>query len=64
MSFRKGDIAVICAEPDGTCELCGKIAELRPYGPRGERICWECGNKDPQITELQMNRVLFGVDTQ
>ena len=37
----------IAAEPDARCELCGKIDELRPYGPKGERVCFDCGMKDP-----------------
>lgn len=28
------------------CDLCGKIAELRPYGPNGEAVCFECGMKN------------------
>ena len=28
------------------CDLCGKVAELRPYGPKGEQVCFECGMKD------------------
>ena len=28
------------------CDLCGKIAELRPYGPNGETVCFECGMLD------------------
>jgi hypothetical protein len=33
------------------CELCGKRAELRPFGPHGESICFECGMKDRATTE-------------
>jgi hypothetical protein len=50
-----------------TCAFCGKVADpkkpyidLRPYGPRGEWICWACGQKDPQTTQRQMKRVEFG----
>jgi hypothetical protein len=64
MSFRIGKISVIAAEPDGRCELCGSIAETRPYGPNGERICYECGQKNLAVTERQMRRVLFGEETQ
>ncbi|KKL27727.1 hypothetical protein LCGC14_2382230, partial [marine sediment metagenome] len=28
------------------CEWCGKEAELRPYGPKGENVCFSCGMKD------------------
>ncbi len=64
MSKRIGDIAIICDQPDGKCELCGKTADVRPYGPRGENICFECGMKDKATTERQMGRVLFGEDIQ
>lgn len=64
MSKRIGNTAIIEGEPDGKCELCGKTAELRPYGPRGERICYECGMKDEATTERQLNRVLFGDKVQ
>lgn len=38
--LRKG---VIAAERPQQCDFCGKIAELRPYGPSGECVCFECG---------------------
>lgn len=37
---------VIAAEPVDRCELCGTIAEARPYGPNGEEVCFGCGMKD------------------
>lgn len=67
MSKRIGNIAVIAPEPAGICELCGKTDELRPYGPRGERICLSCAMKDDKtkaIAERQMKRALFGQDIQ
>ena len=60
MSERIGKVAYICEEPERPCELCGKTAETRPYGPRGERICFECGMKDQDTTKRQMDRRLFG----
>lgn len=50
----------IAPEPEARCELCGKIAELRPYGPKGERVCFECGMKDPKAAERGMNRYIYG----
>jgi hypothetical protein len=35
------------------CELCGEVAELRPYGPNGEEICFQCGMKDEEATKRQ-----------
>lgn len=55
-------VVLIAPEPNGKCELCGTVDELRPYGPRGERICFDCGQKAPATTKRQMDRVLFGDD--
>jgi len=61
MSFRtKNGIPVIAAEDDDVCQLCGKVDECRPYGPNGERICFECGMKDEATTNRKMGEVLFG----
>ena len=60
MSRRIDGIAIIEPEPDFLCFQCGKIAETRPYGPNGEEICYECGQKDLETTSRMMNKVLFG----
>jgi hypothetical protein len=39
-------VVVIKVENPQQCDLCGVIAELRPYGPHGESVCFECGMKD------------------
>lgn len=51
---------MIAVEPDGQCELCGKTSELRPYGPNGERICYECGMKNEETTKRKFHEVLDG----
>lgn len=51
----------IVPTPDEKCDLCGKIDELRPYGPKGENICFECGMKDEAGTTARMASILFGV---
>ncbi len=56
-------IFVIEEEPEARCEFCGKVDELRPYGPKGERICFECGMKDEKTTERQFKKCL-GVEPQ
>ena len=33
------------------CELCGANAECRPYGPKGEQVCFDCGMKDAAAAE-------------
>jgi hypothetical protein len=60
VSFRMGNVAVIVDEPDKRCELCGQIGDCRPYGPNGEQICYDCGMKNPEVTERMMNPKLFG----
>jgi hypothetical protein len=35
----------IAPELPRVCELCGKEAECRPYGPKGEQVCFECDMK-------------------
>lgn len=64
MSKNVNGIPVIEAEPDMICFLCGKIAETRPYGPKGEEICYECGMKDEATTNRMMGIKLFGDDPQ
>lgn len=46
--------------PYGTCELCGAAdKELRPYGPNGERICFECGMRDEEMTGRRFMQTVF-----
>lgn len=52
--------AVIVATGKQKCELCSKQAETRPYGPRGENICFACGMKDEKVTGRQFMRSVFG----
>lgn len=61
MSFRtRNGVSVIAAEDDDVCELCGEVAETRPYGPHGERICYACGMKNEKTTNEMMGKILFG----
>jgi hypothetical protein len=60
MSKRIGNFIIITQEPDRVCELCGKVAECRPYGPNGKQICFECAQKDKKGTEKRMAKILFG----
>jgi len=53
---------VIYAENPQQCDFCGKIAELRPYGPNGECICFDCGMKDEETTSKMCGKILFGED--
>jgi hypothetical protein len=42
--------------PQDKCQMCGKIDELRPYGPGGQWICYDCGMKDKAETERQFKK--------
>lgn len=33
------------------CALCDRVKELRPYGPKGENVCFDCGMKDERACE-------------
>ena len=50
----------IAEEPIAACEMCGTIDELRPYGPNGEQICFECGMKDEETTRKQFAKYVLG----
>lgn len=63
MSERIDNIILIYEENPQVCDDCGKVDELRPYGPNGSKICFNCAMKDPIGTELRMNMQLFG-DTE
>ena len=38
-------------EPAAICEMCGAKEELRPYGPKGENVCFDCGKKNEAAME-------------
>ena len=64
MTKRIGNVVIIEAEEDRRCELCGKEAETRPYGPNGERVCYECGMKNPKAVERAISKLLNGSPIQ
>lgn len=60
MISREGNTIIIGPSPldkEGSCELCGKMAELRPYGPEGKSICIECVEKNWEETCQQIARI-------
>jgi hypothetical protein len=50
----------IAPEKPQQCDMCGKIDELRPYGPYGECICFDCGMKVEETTSRKMGQYIFG----
>ncbi len=51
---------IIAEQPPEACEMCGIIAECRPYGPNDENICFDCAMKDEETTERKMAAYIFG----
>jgi len=58
MTHRIGNLVVIAKENSQQCDFCGKVAELRPYGPHGECICFECGMRDIDATRRMFGAIL------
>ena len=50
----------IAPQDDEACEMCGVIAECRPYGANDENICFECAMKDEDTTRRKMEAYIFG----
>ena len=42
-------VTVVYAQEPQQCDMCGEIKELRPYGPKGEAICYECATSTPEM---------------
>ena len=60
MSGFVNGVFVIAPEPPQQCDDCGVIAQLRPYGPGGSCICWECGQKTPRATAARAVLAMTG----
>jgi len=54
---------VIEATPDDVCDLCGDVAELRPYGPNGENVCFPCGMKDEAAAIRAFSALMDGEES-
>lgn len=54
------DVLLIDGRTPAKCELCGAIGELRPYGPNGENICFDCGMKNEPETARQKDKLWVG----
>jgi len=53
-------LGMIFEESPQRCEMCGIIAETRPYGLNHEEICFDCAMKDEALTEIRAKQLLFG----
>lgn len=39
----------IVEESEHACTMCSKVDELRPYGPNGSEVCFNCMMKDEPL---------------
>lgn len=54
-----GTLVIAVQEPE-KCELCGAVEECRPYGPKGETVCFSCGMKDEEAARRAFRQLLNG----
>ncbi len=40
------------------CDDCGKVKELRPYGPGGSVVCFQCAMEDEAGAKRQMSKLM------
>lgn len=62
MSRKKGNKFVVEKQASQSCEYCGEIKELRPYGKNGANICFKCMMKNEDEAKKQFSKVLDGVE--
>lgn len=60
MRGQMSEPGVIKAERVDRCQLCGAIAETRPYGPNGQEVCFDCGMEDEAAAEEHFCQHVFG----
>ena len=58
-----GSTLIIEAEEDDVCDLCGTVAETRPYGPNGENVCFPCAMKNEEAATKQFQKILDKAST-
>ena len=63
MSKRIGNVFVVQEETPQQCDDCGEITELRPYGPNGSAICFDCGMKDEAGTAARYDAIIEGIES-
>lgn len=63
MTFIRDGKVILAKENPQQCDFCGNIAELRPYGPKGECICYTCAMKPEykKTTLMQFTKLVLGL---
>jgi hypothetical protein len=61
MTKRIGNRLFIYEQKPAKCEMCGQIDELRPYGPKGENVCFDCAMKDEAVAAERFKARLGGL---
>jgi hypothetical protein len=63
MSYRAGTKFIIKKDPNHKpCSMCGKVAELRPYGKDCAEICYDCGMLDEAATTAEFKKLVEGTE--
>ncbi len=44
-------------ENNGKCAFCKQVEELRPYGPKGEWVCFDCAMKDKKAANQKFDEL-------
>lgn len=60
MTIKVGNTLYIEGEDPAKCEMCGKVDELRPYGPGGKNVCFDCAMLDEEEAARQFKLRLGG----
>ena len=50
--------AILSVEAAQQCDDCGEVKELRPYGPEGSVVCFQCAMKDEEGTKRRFGELL------
>jgi hypothetical protein len=65
MTHKIGNLLVIVRQAPEQCEFCPAVAECRPYGPGGKKICGACMEKPEYKKEVRrrMEEFILGRTT-
>ena len=58
MKPRRPVVITLEEQRPAICEACGRTAEVRPYGPGGIQVCFDCGMLDEETAKMRFRRRL------